>query len=324
MTEPTSAVKQKSWLANTSLRRFAQAAVTLGAFWYLFSIVNTRELGQAFARVSSSSWLAAILLTSLALTCGVLRWWLLFQAFGAVRIPSLPTLGKYYLLGFFYNTYLPGGVSGDVVRGLASQHAWPPGSAGGFAIVLMERAVGLTALLGLTATATLLHPLPGMAQLWLPACAAFVAVSGTTLALAISNRLAAFMPGALRRLLERLPPPSAWPPLGAALALSLVTQLAPAVSGYVLIHAIVPSVTLLDSLVIVPLASAAAFLPITISGAGVRETLFVALYALVGIPAQASLAASLALWLAQASVAAIGGIYMLVAKDPWRASATGS
>jgi uncharacterized membrane protein YbhN (UPF0104 family) len=301
-----------------------QVAVTVGAFWYLFSIVNTRELGQALARVAPSAWLTAILLTSLSLACGVLRWWLLFQAFGAARIPSLPTLGKYYLLGFFYNTYLPGGIGGDVVRGLASQNAWPPGSAGGFATVLVERALGLTALLALTATATLVHPLPGMAQLWLPACAAFVAVAGTTLALAISNRLAAFMPGALRRLLERLPPPSAWPPLGAALALSLATQLSPALCGYVLIHSIVPSVTLLDSLVIVPLASAAAFLPITISGAGVRETLFVALYALVGVPAQASLAASLALWLAQASVAAVGGMYMLVAKDPWRASATRS
>jgi uncharacterized membrane protein YbhN (UPF0104 family) len=293
------------------LRRVVQTVVTLAAFGYLYTRVDGRELGHALSSVSRSAWLLALLLTCTSLGCGVLRWWLLFRAFGALRQPSLRRLAKHYMVGFFYNTYLPGGVSGDVVRGLASRDAWAPGSVGGMASVLVERALGLAALLGLTATATLAHPLPGMAKLWLPAIAAFVGVLCATLLLSFASRFARFGAGPVQRLLQRLPAPTAWLPLWAALMLSFVTQLLPALCGYLLIHSIAANATLADALVIVPLASAAAFLPITISGAGVRETLFVELFGLVGVPAQAALAASLSLWLAQAALAALGGIYLL-------------
>jgi glycosyltransferase 2 family protein len=300
------------------LRRALQSAVTLAAFAYLYTRVDTRELGRALSSVSRGAWLLALLLTIASLGCGVLRWWLLFRAFGALRQPSLAKLAKHYIAGFFYNTYLPGGVSGDVIRGLAARDAWPPGSVGSLASVLVERALGLAALLGLTASATLAHPLPGMARLWLPAIAAFVAVVCATLAVSFGSHLARFVTGPVQRMLQRLPVPSAWLPLWAALLLSFVTQLMPALSGYVLIKSIVPDVSLADTLVIVPLASAAAFLPLTISGAGVRETLFVELFGLVGVPAQAALAGSLSLWMAQAALAAVGGIYSLAFAAPLR------
>jgi uncharacterized membrane protein YbhN (UPF0104 family) len=302
-------------LRSRWLRRALQVIVTLGAFAYLYSRVDMRELARALTSVSRSAWLCALMLTALSLACGVVRWWLLFRAFGAPRPPSLGRLARHYAVGFFYNTYLPGGVSGDVVRGLAAQNAWPPGSVGGLASVVVERALGLAALLGLTATATLAHPLPGMARLWLPAIAAFVGVCCVTLGLSLAGRFGSAVAGPLRRSLARLPVPSAWLPLWAALLLSFITQLSPALAGYVLIHSIVPTVSLADSLVVVPLASAAAFLPITVSGAGVRETLFVTLFGLVGVPAQAALAASLSLWIAQAALAAVGGVYLLAARD---------
>ena len=308
----------RRWLSSRTLQRVLQACVTVAAFWYLSTIVDGRELLRAFKQVSWPVWSATIVLICGALMCGALRWWLLFQAFGALRTPALPVLGKYYLLGFFYNTFLPGGVSGDVVRGIASRSAWPKGSAGSFAIVVMERAVGLLALLGITAIATSLHPLPGMSKLWLPIALAFAGAAAGTFALAMSNRIAAFMPGIVRRALERLPPPKAWRPWLLALVLSLATQLLPAFCGYLLIRSIVPAARMADALVIVPLANAAQFLPITVAGAGVRETVFVQLYGLVGVSAQAALAASLSLWLAQAAVAAVGGIYVLFASEPWR------
>ncbi|HEX4351703.1 MAG TPA: lysylphosphatidylglycerol synthase domain-containing protein, partial [Polyangiales bacterium] len=130
--------------------------------------------------------------------------------------------------------------------------------------------------------------------------------------------------GPLARLAKRLPVPTAWLPLWAALSASLITQLCPAFAGYVLIRSIDSAVSLPDALTIVPLASASAFLPISISGAGVRETLFVELFGLVGVPAQAALAASLSLWFAQAALAAIGGGYGLALRDGLRPEETGS
>jgi uncharacterized membrane protein YbhN (UPF0104 family) len=299
------------------VRRGLQIGITLAAFAYLYTRVDLHDLGRAFGSIPPGAWCAALSLTALSLGCGVLRFGCLLVAFGAHPRPSLATLGKHYLIGFFYNTYLPGGITGDVVRGLAVRRAWAPGSAGGLSTVLVERALGLCALLMLVATASLLHPLPGLAPLALPAGLALAGALAATLGLAFGRRLSARLPGALRRLGERLPVPQAQLPLWAALALSLATQLCPACCGYVLVRALAPGVGLLDALLIVPLAAAAAFLPITISGAGVREALFVELFALAGVPGQAALAASLGMWLSQAALAAVGGGYLLL-DDPWR------
>ena len=122
------------------------------------------------------------------------------------------------------------------------------------------------------------------------------------------------VPAALARQLARLPVPRAIAPLALGLGLSFGSQLAPAVCGHLLLSSIYAPVALLDSLTIVPLSTAAAFLPFSISGAGVRETVFVELYARVGVPAQAALAASLSLWAAQATLAALGGLYVLLGR----------
>jgi uncharacterized membrane protein len=61
-----------------------------------------------------------------------------------------------------------------------------------------------------------------------------------------------------------------------------------------------------------PLIGASAFFPLTISGAGVREFAFAALYHLVGVPEATAYAASLSYWAAQLAVAAVGGILTLV------------
>src|SRR5205085_4605943 len=54
----------------------------------------------------------AVLVTSLALT--VVRWYLLVRAVGlSIRLTDAFRLG---LVGFFFNTFLPGSIGGDVVK----------------------------------------------------------------------------------------------------------------------------------------------------------------------------------------------------------------
>ena len=300
------------WLARPAVRRGLTIALTLGAFTYLFSIVDVRGLGAALRRVSLAAFGGALLLCAASMACGVCRWWLLFRAFGAPRPPALRELLRHSMTGLFYNTYLPGGLSGDVVRGLLTQRAFDPGSAGGFATVFYERVLGVCALLGVVSGALLLHPLPGTAQLRLPLLAAFAAGLCLAAGLFWFGRLTNRLPAALSRQLARLPPPRALVPLLVGLGLSFGSQLAPALCGHLLLTSIHGPSALLDSLVVVPLSAASAYLPFSISGAGVRETLFVELYARVGVPAQAALATSLSLWCAQATLAGLGGLYVLL------------
>jgi uncharacterized membrane protein YbhN (UPF0104 family) len=301
-----------SWFARPVVRRTLPALLSLAAFAYLFSIVDMAALAAALRGVSPQAWLSALLLCTASLAGGVVRWWLLFLAFGAEHQPRLAALAKHYAKGFFYNTYLPGGLTGDVVRGLATQRAFAPGSAGGFATVLVERLIGLSVLLGLVAAATLLHPRLGLARFQTRALWVFALGLALVLGIASLGRLARVVPGQrLRTLLARLPVPHAYTPLVLAWLVSVICQVAPALAGHVLLSAIHAPPSLFDSLAIVPVASAAAFLPFSVAGAGIRETVFVKLYSQVGVPPQASLAAALCMWAAQALIAGVCGLYVL-------------
>jgi uncharacterized membrane protein YbhN (UPF0104 family) len=290
-----------------------QLAATLAAFAYVLSLVSVRTLFEALVRVPFGIFVASALITIIALVIGALRWWLLFRAFGAPRPPELVPLVRYYFVGFFYNTYLPGGVGGDLVRALASRKAWGAEHAAtaGIAIVFVDRVLGLAGLLGVVSIVSFVHPLPVLGATVLPGVLGLAGVAACVFALSSARWLASRVPAWLGRWLERLPAAREWLPLMAAAGLSFVTQLLPAISGYLLLRTLVPETHLLDSLAIVPVAAASAFLPVTVSGAGVREALFVKLYASVGVPASAALAASLLLWCSQACVAAVGGLHTL-------------
>ncbi len=295
------------------LWRGLQLIATIAAFAYVLSLVSMRALFEALVRVPFGIFVASALITGIALVIGALRWWLLFRAFGAPRPPELIPLLRYYLVGFFYNTYLPGGVGGDLVRALASRKAWGAEHAAtaGIATVFVDRVLGLSGLLGVVSLVSLVHPLPVLGATVVPGVLGLCAVAVCLFALSSARWLAPRAPAWLGRLLVRLPSAQRWLPLMAAAGLSLITQLLPAIAGHLLLRTLAPQAHVLDSLAIVPIAAASAFLPITVSGAGVREALFVKLYASVGVPASAALAASLLLWCSQAAVAAVGGLHTL-------------
>lgn len=302
----------RPWFARPVVRRTLPVLLSLAAFAYLFSIVDARALSAAVRGVGARAWLFATLLCAASLSAGALRWWLLFRAFGAPQLPRFLELVPHYATGYFYNTYLPGGLSGDLVRGLATQRAFGPGSAGGFATVIVERALGLSALLGLVAAATLLHPRLGLGQLQGRALALFGLALVLVVGFASLGRFARFLPvQRLRTWLAKVPVPHAYAPIVLAWLISLFCQIAPTLAGHLLLCEIHAPPSLFDSLAIVPIASAAAFLPFSVSGAGFRETAFVQLYAQVGVPGQASLAAALCLWAVQVFLAGLCGVYVL-------------
>jgi hypothetical protein len=101
-----------------------------------------------------------------------------------------------------------------------------------------------------------------------------------------------------------------------ATALSIATQALIAGAGWLLLAALAP-IDLAASLLVVPLAAATAFLPITVGGAGAREAVYVALCGrLFAMPEADALAASLALWLAHLAIGLAGGAAQLFGRSP--------
>ena len=101
---------------------------------------------------------------------------------------------------------------------------------------------------------------------------------------------------------------------GYAIGWSLGTQVLTALAGWVLLAALAP-IDFGASLLIIPLAAATTFLPITVGGAGAREAVYVELCGqLFGTPEPQALAASLGLWLAHLAVGAIGLVLQIAGR----------
>jgi uncharacterized membrane protein YbhN (UPF0104 family) len=289
---------------------------TIAAVGYLASRVDPTDVLTAFERLSPSAALLAITVVLIGLLCGMVRWWLLLKAYGAIDIPRWPRIAHLYLVGHFYNTYAPGGVGGDVIRGVAGRKAFGnldwAGATSGVAVVFIERVIGVSALLVLAAVASMIRPIPGIEHVGLFAGLGVLAAAGTLVGIALAPRLASFLPEKIGTPLRALPRLFyAWPFILSVL-LSIVIHFLNVVAGHTIIHSLEPSVTLAQSAVVMPLIAASAFFPLTVGGAGVREAAFAALYGIVGVPEASAYAASLSFWATQLITAALGGVINLM------------
>ncbi len=295
--------------------RWTRIAVTVGAVAYLASRVDPGEVLSAWQRLSPTAALTALLVVVLGLGLGVLRWGLLLRAYGAIDIPSRWRLGHLYLVGHFYNTYAPGGVGGDVLRGVASRKAF--GSLGlssataGVAVVFIERVLGVSALLALAAVAYLIRPLPGLEDVELWAGLGLAIGLGALTAITVAPRLVPWLPQRLADPVRALPRLRSWGPFLLALLASLAIHFLNVVAGHAIMESLDPKVTFADSAVAMPLVSASAFFPFTVGGAGVREAAFAVLYGPVGVSEATAYAGSLSFWACQLITAGIGGVLNL-------------
>ena len=254
---------------------------------------------------ASWGWLAvAFSLHALGLLFSAYRWQILARAQGD-HIP-LGYLVKSYIVGRFFNTFLPTSVGGDVVRmwdGAKYSTSFVKSSA----IVVVERMTGIIVLFLFALVASLLRldmardiPVIGLALLLGAAGLAAIAVF--------------FLPG-VGRLLTRgpahgLPPPdcstssgfsairssateATRPPSARATVWAVLLQLN-VVLYYILIgRALGLTIPGLDYFVFIPLVLLLQLIPITINGLGVREVAYVAVFAFYGLSASAALSFSL-------------------------------
>ncbi len=296
--------------------RWGRIAVTIAAVAYLASRVDPRDVLLGFQRLSLGAALTAITAVMLGLFCGMLRWRLLLRAYGAIDIPAWPRIAHLYLVGHFYNTYAPGGVGGDVIRGVTGRKAFGDldlaSATSGVAVVFIERVIGVSALLALATGAYLMRPIPGIENLGLWATLGLVAAAAALFGIAVAPRLAPLLPEKLGKPLRALPRLFSIGPFLAAALLSLIIHAINIVAGHAIMHSLEPSVTFAQSAVVMPLIGAAAFFPFTVGGAGVREAAFAALYGTVGVPEASAYAASLSFWAIQLLTAGVGGVINLL------------
>jgi uncharacterized membrane protein YbhN (UPF0104 family) len=313
-TPPRSLWQRWGWIA-----RWGGTAAGIA---YIAHVIDLDEAEHAARRISIGALALATALVAVNVVCGAARWRVLLTAYGAKSRPPFARATRLYFVSFFFNNYLPGAITGDVVRGVIARDAFGDrGTTAGLAVVLVERLLGLFGVflllaIGLGAAGDAIDT----GSLWLWSALGIAGSLALVLAIPIARRLAPYLPGPLRDIAGRMPELASGRAFVTATLLSIATQALVAIAGWILLRAVDPRVDLGASLLIVPLAAATAFLPITVGGAGAREAIYVTLGAsLFQMPRGDALAASLALWLAHLVCGAVGGALYLAgqrAKDP--------
>lgn len=274
----------------------AQGSLSVSLLAFLFTKVNLGELARLIRYADVSLLLAAVLQLALQPPIGALRWAILAGALGA-PVPFNKAI-KFVWLGAFVNQVLPGAVAGDVLRAWlhyregASRTAAVQG-------VLLERLIMIATLMLLVAMVypqIAVHDARSISS-WTSLIA--LAIAAVALAIlpsiaratfpATRSRILAILVRMLQGSAQVLSQAQVWLP---AFALALVAYLNMIITAWLIALALHIDVTLLQCLILFPIALVASTLPISIGGWGIREGAVVALFATIHVGATEALALS--------------------------------
>lgn len=261
--------------------------ITVAALWYVFAKI---EVQQVFETIGQSK---------LFFLAGALLFFVLSKMLSSVRLNSyLASIGihisqlanmKLYLLGMYYNLFLPGGIGGDGYKIYLLNKKYDVPTRRIFWAVMMDRIIGVVAL-GCMAV-VLFCFVPGMGSYaWYAWLLIPLSVFATYLI--------------FRRLF-----PYFLPVFRTTNLQSLVVQLLQLLSALLILLALKETGNLESYLFVFLISSMVAVLPLTIGGIGSREFTFMLGAQWLGLDLNLSIALSLLFYLLTAFTSLWGLIY---------------
>ncbi len=299
-----------------------QIAVTVAVLVWVFHDPQKRTKMREALWTADYAWIGAAVIAYFVVEFAAgLRWHVLLKV---QRIHlSVPRVSGLFLIGMFYNQFLPGGTGGDIMKSYLLLKETPGKATGALLAVVFDRMVGLVALISITATLIALRydwltQLPetrvlvrgllavlGSAVLML--LTSFV-VSGANLA----HKLPLRFPGR-----EKLVELSAayhlyahhWRATVVALGASIVAHLSTFATFLFVAFAFHAQVMVLDFFAIMPVERTISSLPISVAGVGLREKIFqIMLHGLCGVPEAVAVLIGSMSFLVMLACCAPGGI----------------
>jgi uncharacterized protein (TIRG00374 family) len=274
---------------------FSLAALTL---FFLTSKVSFGDIGRTLASVSWA-WLAvAFSLHIFGLLFSAYRWRILIRAQGD-DVP-LFFLVKSYLVGTFFNNFLPTRFGGDVVR-IWDGSKYSQSLVRSSAVVLVERGTGIIVLFLFALVASLfrLDMAREVPVIWAALACGLAGLAAVALF---------FLPAA-GRALERLPEKGlpgrfkhkiiafraailqyrkARGAFARATVLAVLLQLNVILYYYLIGQALHLPIGLLDYFIFIPIVLLVQIIPISINGTGLREGAYIQIFKFYRIPAHAA------------------------------------
>lgn len=254
-----------------------------GLLYAVISRTGAEKVVSALSEINILSFFLAVSIYIFTIFISTIRWSLLLhEDFRVGRLFSL------YFIGSFFNHILPGIIGGDAVKAYYLYRDTGKG-ASAVASVFMDRYIGFTGLMlvGMTAFPFGFGYFRGSYIEWVLPLIALIFVVGSFLVFGLrigkgfrflSGFYDYFVPYKERKAV-----------IVKTLLISVVIQTVIVFAVYVISLGLKVDVPLLPLFIFIPVISAIASIPVSISGLGVREASFVLLFGSLGIsPAQAT------------------------------------
>jgi hypothetical protein len=275
-----------------------QLAVTIGVLYWVFHDAAKREQMLEALRRADYRWIAAAVFAYVIVeVIAAVRWRMLLRVQGVDL--GIFRLAGLFLIGMFYNQFLPGGTGGDIIKTYLLLKETPGKKTGALLAVLFDRLIGLIGLISITGALIVLRydwltTTPETKHLvWV----LLIVLGSAVLVLVTSFVITGF------KLLDKLPahfPMRAklielsatyhlyahhWPTTFAAYIASLGTHLSTFATFLCVAYAFRAEVPIVNFFAVMPIERTISSLPISFAGVGLREkVLQIMLHGLCNVP----------------------------------------
>ncbi len=274
---------------------------------------------RAFRDLEARGLLPALGFAAIASLFAATRWWRLLGLAGCPT--SWPRALRLTYVGLFFNLVLPGLNGGDFARAVLAVRASAERRADALMSVIVDRLVGLAAMVALAAFVVFAGNARFGPLRWAVALTLLALIAGVALFLNPPLRRAL----RFEQLLARLPQGQRLLKLDRALALhvrapgemaiafvlSLGNHLFVTAQIYAIAHAFGAGLDFLDTLGVVTVSNTLSSLPTTPGGLGISEAAYGSLFALLGSAGSIGVATSITYRLTNAALSLVGGAFLI-------------
>ncbi|WP_437396841.1 lysylphosphatidylglycerol synthase transmembrane domain-containing protein [Flagellimonas lutimaris] len=257
--------------------------------YFIFTKIEFKDVLQTLKKSDPLFLLLALLFFVLSKVISAFRTNLYFHQIGA-KVSQLSNL-KLYLLGMFYNLFLPGGIGGDAYKGYVIQKEYQPGTKKVVSSLLLDRLSGMLLLFVYACVLAILSKNEFFKSFyWL----IIAAIPLSVIAFWFVNKI--FFTTTL---------PVFWKSVG----FSALVQLAQLVSVLCILNSLSVNLDTIDYLFVFLVSSIVSVIPLTIGGIGSREVTFLYGAEWLGLDSGTSIGISFTFFLITALTSLFGVIY---------------
>ncbi|MCP4977006.1 MAG: flippase-like domain-containing protein [Maribacter sp.] len=278
---------------ETGLRKKLITAVKIAIsailIYFIFTKVDFKEVMDIVKKTNPFYLVLAILFFIASKVIASVRLNLYFHQLG-VKLTQMSNL-KLYLLGMFYNLFLPGGIGGDAYKGYLIKNKFGVETKKVVSVLVLDRLSGLLLLFIYTCILALLLSNPWFNKIEIPI--GTLGVVSVIVFWYLNKRFFSFV----------------LPIFWRSFALSAMVQLAQLICVYFILQSLSIQTSETAYLFIFLISSIVSVLPLTIGGIGSREVTFFYGATLLALDENTSISISMVFFLITALVSLFGILY---------------